>query len=50
MAIDARTNPQQAWCRVLEDQARYIITVIPNRDLYPTQFDPVYLATRNDTP
>ena len=40
LAIDAWTNPQQAWCRVLEDQARYIITVIPNRDLYPTQFDP----------
>ncbi|MFZ4827591.1 MAG: hypothetical protein ACOYLB_09545 [Phototrophicaceae bacterium] len=40
LAIDPWTNPQQAWCRVLEDQARYIITVIPNRDLYPTQFDP----------
>jgi hypothetical protein len=43
LAVDAWEDPTQAWCRVVEDQARYIITVIPNRDLYPTQFDPAVL-------
>ena len=43
LAVDPPNDYAQVWCGVVEDQARYIITVIPNRDLYPTQFDPTKL-------